>query len=149
MLAAVIHSALASIGATLASLLGGFALRPSAAERKDQWVRAAAITDLRLGVPHAATISVAQIHGWYRTHSQRVVYVTWDGQQIQALSPICSHLGCQVTWDPRTSQFHCPCHGGVYDAKGQVVSGPPPDPLTRLDTKIEMSGENGSVLVRV
>lgn len=148
-LAATIQSAFAAIGATLAALLGGFALRPVAAERKDRWVRAAAITDLQLGIPQPATISVAQVQGWYRTRARRVVYVTWDGQQVQALSATCSHLGCQVAWDPQTSQFHCPCHGGVYDAKGQVVSGPPPNPLARLDTKLEMSGESGSVLVRV
>lgn len=148
-LAAAVQAALGAIGATLAALLGGFALRPTATGRKDQWVRAAAITDLQIGVTQPATIVVAQAQGWYRTRARRVVYITWDGQQVQALSPTCSHLGCQVVWDPQTSQFHCPCHGGVYDAKGQVVSGPPPSPLARLDTKLEMSGESGSVLVRV
>lgn len=133
----------------LATVLGGFALRPTAAERKEQWARAATITDLQIGVPQPATIIAAQVQGWYRTRARRLVYVMWDGQQVQALSATCSHLGCQVGWDPQTSQFHCPCHGGVYDAKGQVVSGPPPNPLVRLDAKLEMSGESGSVLVRV
>lgn len=58
-------------------------------------------------------------------------------KEFVAFSRICSHLGCVVSWDEKTKQFHCPCHGGVYDAEGNVVSGPPPDPLTRLKTWVE------------
>jgi Rieske Fe-S protein len=37
----------------------------------------------------------------------------------------CPHRGCDVAWDPESAQFKCPCHGGVFDAEGNRVSGPP------------------------
>jgi cytochrome b6-f complex iron-sulfur subunit len=55
----------------------------------------------------------------------------------------CTHLQCAVNWVEATKQFMCPCHGGVYDQKGNVVSGPPPKALPRRVIKI--SGD--SVLV--
>jgi isorenieratene synthase len=41
----------------------------------------------------------------------------------RAISLTCTHQGCTV--QPQANgEFHCPCHGAVYDADGQVVSGP-------------------------
>ena len=33
-------------------------------------------------------------------------------------------------------RFVCPCHGGVYDARGQVEGGPPVRPLDRFKTRV-------------
>ena len=48
----------------------------------------------------------------------------------------CTHLGCPVRWVDRASLFMCPCHGGVYDAAGNVAAGPPPAPLTRYPVRV-------------
>jgi cytochrome b6-f complex iron-sulfur subunit len=48
---------------------------------------------------------------------------------VKAFSAICTHLGCIVDWDGQKRQITCPCHAGVFDADGRVVSGPPPRPL--------------------
>jgi Rieske Fe-S protein len=34
-------------------------------------------------------------------------------------------------------EFFCPCHNGVFDKDGNVVSGPPPRPLDRFEVKVE------------
>ena len=34
-------------------------------------------------------------------------------------------------------QFFCPCHGGVFDSAGNVVAGPPPEPIEKLPVKVE------------
>ena len=53
-----------------------------------------------------------------------------------AFSAICSHQGCTVAFLKKTSQFQCPCHGGLYDAKtGKVLAGPPPAPLQQIAVK--------------
>ncbi|MDO8580712.1 MAG: Rieske 2Fe-2S domain-containing protein [Candidatus Omnitrophota bacterium] len=52
---------------------------------------------------------------------------TDDG--VKAFSAICTHLGCVVAWDAAKKQIECPCHAGVFDLDGRVVSGPPPRPL--------------------
>jgi len=53
-----------------------------------------------------------------------------------ALSSRCMHLGCPVRYVAAAERFICPCHGGVYDFRGMVVSGPPVRPLDRFYTRI-------------
>jgi Rieske Fe-S protein len=68
-------------------------------------------------------------------------YVEFKGQQLIVLAgqdgpsvfnASCPHLGCNVTWDTGDSMFHCPCHGAVFNAKGQVVRGPVSSPLEKV-----------------
>jgi Rieske Fe-S protein len=59
------------------------------------------------------------------------------GNNLFALSPVCTHLGCLVNWNRPKRKFLCPCHGGKYDMEGNVVDGPPPAPLKRLPLKVE------------
>ena len=44
---------------------------------------------------------------------------------VAARSLLCSHFGCTVAWHAEKDAYLCPCHEGVYDAAGAVVSGPP------------------------
>ena len=54
-----------------------------------------------------------------------------------ALSKVCTHLGCLVEYEGPKKRLLCPCHAGVYDLEGKVVSGPPPKPLQRFPLKVE------------
>jgi len=54
-----------------------------------------------------------------------------------AFSRACTHLGCLVVFDKGRQKLQCPCHAGTYDLEGNVVSGPPPKPLTPIPLKIE------------
>jgi cytochrome b6-f complex iron-sulfur subunit len=62
-----------------------------------------------------------------------------SGENIRAFSTACTHLGCQVHWNPAGKTFFCPCHDGVFDADGNPVSGPPPSPLAQKTVKIRGS----------
>jgi cytochrome b6-f complex iron-sulfur subunit len=54
---------------------------------------------------------------------------------IVAFTAICTHQGCTVA--PAGTQFHCPCHGSVYNAAtGAVISGPAPAPLAQIPVKV-------------
>lgn len=54
---------------------------------------------------------------------------------IVAFTAICTHQGCTVA--PAGTQFHCPCHGSVYDAAtGKVIQGPAPLPLAAVAVKV-------------
>ncbi len=53
-----------------------------------------------------------------------------------AISTRCAHLGCPVRYVQAAERFICPCHGGVYDAQGKVVGGPPVRPLDRFYTRV-------------
>jgi cytochrome b6-f complex iron-sulfur subunit len=56
--------------------------------------------------------------------------------EVRALSAICTHLGCTVQLHPKGKKFICPCHQGIYDFNGNVVSGPPPRPLQKLQVAL-------------
>jgi cytochrome b6-f complex iron-sulfur subunit len=64
-------------------------------------------------------------------------YLIRRQDSIQMLSGVCTHAGCLVAWQEHSSRFVCPCHGGIYDRLGAVVSGPPPRPLGRLPISVE------------
>lgn len=140
-----INSVAALIGGGLAAVLGAFAWRPAAAGAA-RWIRAGALGELTPNVPVPRVVSLSRQDGWYRERARETVFLVWDGgQTVHALSATCTHLGCQVRWDAPSTRFRCPCHGGVFDAQGQIVEGPPPRPLDRIETRVE----GGTVLVRL
>jgi glycine/D-amino acid oxidase-like deaminating enzyme/nitrite reductase/ring-hydroxylating ferredoxin subunit len=51
------------------------------------------------------------------------VYRNGNGQ-LGALSPKCTHLGCQVHWNTTEKSWDCPCHGSRFDPHGRVLNGP-------------------------
>jgi cytochrome b6-f complex iron-sulfur subunit len=66
-------------------------------------------------------------------------------QEIKAFSAICTHLGCVVDWDGLKREIVCPCHAGIFDLEGRVVSGPPPRPLPSYPVKVM----NGKVFIKL
>lgn len=76
----------------------------------------------------------------------RVLVSNLDSQ-LRAFSPVCTHLGCLVHWEANVRKFVCPCHKGVFDADGKVVSGPPPRPLERIP--LVTRGENLFAVLKV
>src|SRR5215211_5508397 len=64
-------------------------------------------------------------------------------ERFIAVSTRCMHLGCPVRYVDAAQRFVCPCHGGVYDFRGQVSGGPPVRPLDRFYTRTR----NGRVQV--
>lgn len=68
------------------------------------------------------------VHGALVYKETRVAVIREAGE-IYALSLVCTHLGCSVTVTPR--ELLCPCHGSVFDRRGNVVKGPADRPLMR------------------
>lgn len=65
------------------------------------------------------------------------IVINRPGKGLTALSKVCTHLGCLVEYDKDKNRMVCPCHAGVYDLEGNVLSGPPPKPLPKLPLRVE------------
>jgi glycine/D-amino acid oxidase-like deaminating enzyme/nitrite reductase/ring-hydroxylating ferredoxin subunit len=52
---------------------------------------------------------------------------------LHALSAKCTHLGCAVHWNAAERSWDCPCHASRFDIEGQVLHGPAPTPLEKVE----------------
>jgi glycine/D-amino acid oxidase-like deaminating enzyme/nitrite reductase/ring-hydroxylating ferredoxin subunit len=59
-----------------------------------------------------------------RLESERVAGHRRDDGTLVAVSPNCSHLGCQVSWNRAERSWDCPCHGSRFSPEGEVLQGP-------------------------
>ncbi len=88
--------------------------------------------------PLLKTIQIEQVDGWRKTISEKVIYVTKDGQgKLCVLTSVCPHLGCTVPWNKDKRQFICPCHGATFNPDGSRVSGPSRRGMDTLETSIQ------------
>lgn len=55
--------------------------------------------------------------------------------QVVAFSAICTHQQCVVA--AAGAEFHCPCHGSMFDAAtGDVLQGPALEPLSTIPVAV-------------
>lgn len=129
----------AVIGVVIAIPAVAYVVGP-ALKRKtsENWVRLGPTSKVELGTPTLFKTSIERQTGWILTEEELSIYIlTEDGRDYIALSNICTHLGCRVRWITDQGQYFCPCHNAAFDKIGLVVSGPPPRPLDRYETKVE------------
>lgn len=67
-------------------------------------------------------------------------FVCSDGNGIYAMTSVCTHQGCDVSFVNAGAGFACPCHGSKYDFNGAVTMGPAPDPLKHFAVCVDQSG---------
>lgn len=44
--------------------------------------------------------------------------------KVFAVKPICSHLGCLLSWNNVDKTWDCPCHGSRFDYTGKNLYDP-------------------------
>lgn len=65
-----------------------------------------------------------------------VILIRDNRGKFHAHGATCTHLSCTVQYDAKTEQIVCPCHEGIFNLSGNVVSGPPKKPLRGFKVKI-------------
>ena len=134
--------AISLIGGLIGTALGipaiAYIIGPALKADKANWIRVSSLSTIELEIPALLKPKVTHQNGWMVEEEEVGIFVlTEDGRNYHALSNICTHLGCRVRWIAEREQFLSPCHNGVFDKHGYVVSGPPPRPLDEFETKIE------------
>lgn len=62
---------------------------------------------------------------------QRLAVYRDEKGRLQAVSPVCTHLGCMVEWNNAEKHWDCKCHGSLFKPDGEPFAGPASEPLER------------------
>lgn len=67
-------------------------------------------------------------------------FVIRNDDGLLALSARCTHQSCIVGWEAASDEFHCPCHGSIFNRHGERTDGPAPRPLDLLALSVSPDG---------
>ncbi|HHI79545.1 MAG TPA: ubiquinol-cytochrome c reductase iron-sulfur subunit [Planctomycetes bacterium] len=143
---ATILALLVGLGGSITGLIAAFISNAFGRPRAKGWIKVGKAEDLSPDTFGRIVLTLEHRHAWMDASVPMTIFV----KDMYPKDPIaylgtCSHLGCTVAWKDKSKLFECPCHGGKYNAKGEVVDGPPPRPLTQLKTRIK--GEDFFILL--
>jgi cytochrome b6-f complex iron-sulfur subunit len=134
----MLHLAIGSTGLVSAALLGipiGFFLSSSGDQQSLEG-------DFYIGPLSQLPVNGARTQF---VEGEEIIFVRRSEDEVLGFSATCTHSDtCLVDWDPQRRQLVCPCHRGIYDIRGNVVSGPPPRPLLQRAVVVR----DGNVYVR-
>ena len=113
-------------------------IAPALKKATGKWVDFGAAEDLMPGGIKMLTYEFMVKDGWLVLPQRGFVWAKRNqDHNIKVFSSTCTHLACNVIWQEETNQFICPCHSGRFDANGKPLAGPPTQPLSILESKIE------------
>ena len=82
-----------------------------------------------------ADVPVGRQHRRDASTEQPALIAQPTAGQVVAFSAICTHQQCVVA--AAGDEFHCPCHGSMFDAAtGDVVQGPALEPLSAIPVAV-------------
>jgi len=89
-----------------------------------RWVPVAPVASLASGQP--VRFTAGAIPG----------FVVKQGERIEAISAVCTHLGCLLVPDERADRLNCPCHGASFTLGGAPLNPEYTAPLPRLRVRV-------------
>jgi quinol---cytochrome c reductase iron-sulfur subunit, bacillus type len=135
-LARVVVALNAVIAMVVATPAAGYLLSPLLRRRSSQWVAIGKASMFAAKTPQRVAYEYDDEGGYSVDQVRRAAFVRSSDDGLIVLSPVCTHMGCNVSFIEASKMFECPCHGGKYDIDGRVVDGPPPAPLRRFETRV-------------
>ena len=91
-----------------------------------------AATEVKIGTPATFTVPTSGDPG---------IIFELAAKDYVAYDTVCPHMGCTVGYSAANNLMVCPCHGSEFEVKtGDVISGPAPHGLTKLNVVEESDG---------
>ena len=81
--------------------------------------------------------------GWLLISDAKVLAVNVDGEVIRAFTSVCTHQGCDTSWQFSNSLFTCTCHGSQFNTSGGVERGPAAENLEEFN--VSRQGDNVTI----
>jgi nitrite reductase/ring-hydroxylating ferredoxin subunit len=103
---------------------GGELINPT----NGRWVDVAAMSELVEG------------HGKRVTAGSVGAFLFRRGETVTAVSSICSHLPCELSWEAGSQHLACPCHPATFYADGHSTDPYGPPALNKVNVRITAAG---------
>jgi Rieske Fe-S protein len=104
--------------------------------RREVWRPVGRLDDFPPGVVRQAEVA-ADPAGWPRSFRPQAVFVRRRSEaDLVVFSRSCTDLGCPLAYDPGSTCFFCPCHGGIFAPDGERLAGPPNGPMYRYAHRV-------------
>ena len=133
-----INAMMGAITAALGIPALGYLLVPAREKKQQNWIEAADLSKLMVNQPEQVIFQRVRRDGWKVVTEKAAAWVVKTGEQkVVAFSPVCTHLGCAVSWDSGEKAFVCPCHTSSFSPEGKVMAGPAPRSLDRFDVRVD------------
>lgn len=59
-----------------------------------------------------------------------------EAGDLEVVSAVCTHMGCNVHWNRAEKSWDCPCHGSRFGTDGTVLEGPALEPLQKNPVRL-------------
>lgn len=128
----------------LAAVIGGAILAASVKLPSSQTATTAAQTS-QAGPANGAVANTNQlkvgspVYFEYPSGYPNMLLKQSDGTLV-ALSMLCTHACCEVSYENSSNTILCPCHGSVFDSHGRVLRGPAGTPLPTIEFTVDSAG---------
>ncbi len=118
--------------------LATYVVAPATKKGTGKWIDFGAAEELSQNNFQMLSYEFMVKDGWLVIARRGFVWAKSEpGGRVKVFSSTCTHLACNVIWNPESVSFECPCHSGRFNAEGEPIAGPPTKTLTALEHKIE------------
>lgn len=102
--------------------------KPSVSAKSLMDETAHAVKGLSSGIFNVPDVKLNDIpigHGGLVEHDgQKIGVYKNESGEVFTVSTRCTHLGCQLEWNPDELSWDCPCHGSRFDYRGDLIDNP-------------------------